>query len=210
MFLSVGERYDDLLVVTSENIVFRRCVENTECVTSERRLRVAQIVNDNDRAEYALRGICVLRAKGTFLVVVILDVQGDPFNKIYECPLAPASTLSITGGDCSVFARQPGEEEEWDPHGLLFDEDKSIVLVGDKAYDKIHIFDTDGNFVSRLEQRGGTLSSPSGFAIQPGIFAPLSVVTPPSSAVSGTVTFGSILKVRLSRAACRGIDPLTV
>ena len=163
---------------------------------NERRLRVAQIENNNNDAEYTLGGISALRAKGTFLVVVINKVKGLPINRIYECPLAPLSTLSITRGDCSIFAIQPGEQDEWDPFGLLYDEDKNIVYVSDKDNDKIHIFDTNGNFISRLEQQTGDLNSPTAMAVQTGIFAPLSAVISPSSAISGTVTFTSVLKVR--------------
>lgn len=109
-------------------------------------------------------------------------------------------TLSITKSDCSIFAIQPGEQDEWDPFGLLYDEDKNVVYVSDKDNHKIHVFDTNGNFVSRLEQQTGDLSFPTGIAIQPGIFAPLSAATPPSSATSGNVSLGSILKVRGSDA----------
>ena len=79
---------------------------------------------------------------------------------------------------------------------MLYDEDKNIVYVSDKNNHKVHIFDTNGNFISRLEQQTGDLSFPTGIAIQPGIFAPLSEVIPPSLATSGTVSFGAVLKVR--------------
>ena len=194
--LFTGERDDELLVVTSKNIIFRRCIQNTACIGSQRNLRVAQVDNGNDNAEFFLRGICTLRAKRTFLVVVINKVEGLSIDRIYECPLAPSSTLSITRGDCSIFAIQPGEQDVWDPFGLLYDEGKNIIYVSDKDNQKIHIFDTDRNFISRLEQQTGDLSFPTGMAIQPGIFAPLSAVIPPSSATSGTVTFSSLLKVR--------------
>ena len=212
-FLSAGERDEELLVVTRtdpyeyvgeygstqmriDNIIFRRCIKNTACIGSQRNLRVAQIDNDNDQAEYTLQGICVLREKGAFLVVVISKVENLPINRIYECQLAPSSTLSITRSGCSIFARQPGEDDEWDPFGLLYNEDKNIVYVSDKDNDKIHIFDTNGNFISRLELQTGDLRFPTAMAIQPGIFAPFSAVIPSSSATSGTVTFSSVLKVR--------------
>ena len=177
-------------------MVFRVCIQNTACIGSERRLRVAEVEDDNDSAEFFLRGIAALRAKGTFLVVVIMEVSNVQLSRIYECPIAPSSTLSITIGGCSIFALQPGEEDEWDPFGLLYDEDKNFVFVSDQGHDKIHIFDANGNFISRLEEDRGDLASPTGIAIQPGIFAPLSQVIPPSSAKPGIVTFESVLKVR--------------
>ena len=198
-FLSAGERDDELLVVTSENIIFRRCMQNTGCIESRRNFMIAQIDNDDDIAEYTLRGICVLRAKETFLVLVISDTNGATIYRIYECPLAPSSPLSITKGGCSRFALQ---SNEMDPSGLLYDEDKNIVYVSDKDNNKILILDTNGNFISRLEEDRGDLDAPMVMAIQPGMFAPLSAVVPPSSATSGTVAFSLVLKVR---RFCRGL-----
>ena len=60
------------------------------------------------------------------------------------------------------------------------------MQVGDYSLSMVYIFNLDGNYIQRLEQRAGFLVAASGLAIQPGLFAPLSSFSPPASAIAGT------------------------
>ena len=50
----------------------------------------------------------------------------------------------------------------------------------------VYIFNLDGEYIQQLEQRAGDLANPQALAIQPGLFAPLSSFSPPTSAIAGT------------------------
>ena len=50
----------------------------------------------------------------------------------------------------------------------------------------VYIFNLEGDYIQQLEQWAGFLSGSNGLAIQPGLFAPLSSFSPPTSAIAGT------------------------
>ena len=60
------------------------------------------------------------------------------------------------------------------------------LQVGDFSFDMVNIFNLEGDYIQRLEQSSFGFESPTGLAIQPGLFAPLSSFSPPSSAIAGT------------------------
>ena len=50
----------------------------------------------------------------------------------------------------------------------------------------VYIFNLEGEYIQRLEQRSGFLLAATALAIQPGLFAPLSSFSLPTSAIAGT------------------------
>ena len=49
----------------------------------------------------------------------------------------------------------------------------------------VYIFNLEGDYIQQLEQRAGFLNGASALAIQPGLFAPLSSFSLPTSAIAG-------------------------
>jgi hypothetical protein len=100
-------------------------------------------------------------------------------GKIYECPL---TSVGISKSNCEEFAYRPQDlSTPWNPTNLLVDPIKRLVFVLDYTFSNVWVFNFEHDFLGPLASSRGALVLPSAMAQRPGLYAPLSLSSPPSS-----------------------------
>jgi hypothetical protein len=178
MHATLGEFDNEILVSSSNGFVYRRCLDSAGCKDSVRNTVML-------RGGYDLRGIGVLREKNTYLVVHRVLTE----EVIFECPLG-ASNLHVN--ECEEFAERP-LGEYWDTYGLLVDDEKRVVYVSDYENSDVFVFSFDRDFLGSLASTKGALNSPTGMAIRPGLYAPLSPASTPDTEIAGSKIVSPLL-----------------
>jgi hypothetical protein len=168
--MCLGENESELLIATDEGFVFRRCIDGTDCDPDTRNTTMlSPQVFDEDVVASSLWGIGKL--DDTYL---ILDISSW---MIYECPLG---SEGINLSYCQVFADRPGGTA-WYPRDLLVDPIKRLVYVVDEDKSDVFLIDFEKNFLGPLASSRGALIKPTAMSQRPGLYAPLSPSSPPSS-----------------------------
>jgi hypothetical protein len=177
-YATLGEFDNEILVSTLNGFVYRRCLDSAGCKDS---VRNTVMLRGGD----GLNGIGVLRERDTYIVADRYAAE----EAVFECPLG-ASNLRVN--DCEVFAERP-LGAYWDPWGLLVDNEKRVVYISDYTNSDVFVFSFDRDFLGPLASKRGSLNSPAGMAIRPGLYAPLSPASTPDTEVAGSKITSSLL-----------------
>jgi hypothetical protein len=161
VYISLGEHDSELLITTELGKVLRRCLDATGCNPQTRNSVMMQY------GGASLRGIGVLDE-----TYIVADA-----DKIYGCPL---TTVGMYKSNCEIFANKP-QGTEWDPANVLVDPIKRLVFVVDQYFSDVPVLTFDGQFLAPLTSSRGALVQPRAMAQRPGLYAPLSPSSPPSS-----------------------------
>lgn len=94
----------------------------------------------------------------------MVDLRDEDEPKVLSCS---------NGGECTPFISRPSTRTSWTPTGIVVDDDRELVLVGDSDNTEIHAFDFSGNVIHSI----GTPLATSSMAFRPGQFAPLTVMS---------------------------------
>jgi hypothetical protein len=161
-YISLGEHDSELLITTNLGKVLRRCIDGTVC-------------------DPQTRNSVMMYGGGSLFGIGILDetyiVADRSDMKLYECPL---TSVGIYKSNCEVFAHEP-QGIDWDPYSILVDPIKRLVFAVDMLYSGVWVYAFDRTFLGPLVSSRGTLIQPSAMAQRPGLYAPLSLSSPPSS-----------------------------
>jgi len=167
---------DNELLITTSHTVVKVCMDGS-CPS--------EIIADAGYTEQ-FRGIAILPNKVDFLVV------GYTSDWIYKCPVNP------NVGDCKIWAHSntpfPTEGHPWSLTLIAIHD--NIVYIPDYLWYKMYAMTLNGVFLTALDIKMGAFDTPSALAIRPGLFAPLSSVSLPSTSLTAGQAVNLLLDLR--------------
>ncbi len=127
---------------------------------------------------YDPKQLALLASRSMYIVI---SRNGDNSKELHACP---SNTDNLHISSCEMWV--PPDEGFQPEMSITVDDEKEIVYIGDNNHAVVWIYDFEGSYLGKVNDKPGGLSSVSGLAIKPSSsYPPLTTLTSPQNGTAG-------------------------